>query len=99
MTERQVVERVLRMNWSTEATTQFESMLNDVPAMMRGMARSMASAEAERVAAERGATEVSVDDLIRGMIRATPSDFRETVKQLLQGHGIDPATYASEFGS
>ena len=74
-------------------------MLNDVPAMMRGVARSMTTSEAERVATQRGAGEVIVDDLVRGMIRATPSNLRENLKQLFQGHGIDLKEYASEFAS
>lgn len=85
------------MNWSTDATATFENLLNDVPAMMRGMARSMASSEAERVATGRGGSEVSVDDLIRGMIRATPSNLRENLKQILVGHGLDLEKYQSEL--
>jgi hypothetical protein len=86
-----------RMQWTSDAGEKFDAMLNDVPVMFRGMAKSMASAAAEKVAGERGATEVGYEDMVRGFIKATPGHMRNGLKQIFAAHGVDLEKYQGDF--
>ncbi len=87
------------MQWAEDARTKFREILADVPSMFRSMAETMSSSAAEKLAGERGAGEVSLDDMIRGMIRITPGHMHENLKQLFSGHGVDVKGYEAEFQS
>ena len=85
------------MQWASDASAKFQEMLSDVPAMFRGMAKSMAASAAEKAATERGATEVSFEDMVRGFIQATPGHMREDLKKLFAGHGVEIQNYRADF--
>jgi hypothetical protein len=81
------------MNWSNEAEAMFDKLLAEVPVAFRMMAKQPIRNAAEKEAEKRGASEVGVEDVIRGQIIATPAfqkgSLRETYKKL----GIDITPY------
>lgn len=84
------------MQWTDEASKKFTELLTEIPAFMRGMAEQMGRNEIARVAAARGATQVDMPTMVIGLIKATPPNLKEQMKQAMVRHGIDLAPY-SEF--
>jgi hypothetical protein len=51
------------------------------------------------VAEQRGASEVEVDDVVRGWIRTTPPEQRNGLIAVIESLGIEPERYAEELES
>ncbi len=85
------------MEWTESAEAVLGSLLGMVPETFRSLASGAARAEAEGIAGERGASEVSLDDVVRGWIATTPASSRDGLVAVLEQLGLDPETYADDL--
>jgi Protein of unknown function (DUF2621) len=87
------------MNWSEAADSVLLAFVRMVPETLRELAGASARDETEAVAEQRGATEVEVDDVVRGWIRTTPPEQRNGLVAVIESLGLEPEVYAEELES
>ena len=87
------------MEWDESAEGVLVTLCRMVPDTIRELAKAAARDEAETAASERGAASVSVDDVIRGWIRTTPPEQRDSLVAIIEGIGLEPEDYADELES
>jgi len=87
------------MNWSEVADSMLQALVKMVPETLRELAGAAARDESEAVAEQRGASEVEVDDVVRGWIRTTPPEQRNGLIAVIESLGIEPERYAEELES
>ena len=84
------------MEWKSEATEKFKTLLGEIPVFLRPMAEQMGKKEILKVAESRGVSEVDIPTMVIGLIKATPVHLKDQMKEALKKHGIDLTAY-SEF--
>jgi hypothetical protein len=87
------------MNWSEAADSVLLAFVRMVPETLRELASASARDESEAVAEQRGASEVEVDDVVRGWIRTTPPEQRNGLIAVIESLGLEPERYAEELES
>lgn len=87
------------MSWSEAADSVLLALVRMVPETLRELASASARDESEAVAEQRGASEVEVDDVVRGWIRTTPPEQRNGLVAVIESLGLEPETYAAELES
>jgi len=87
------------MEWNESAEGALETLCRMVPETIRELARAAAHDESEAVASERGAASVAVNDVVRGWIRTTPPEQRDSLVAIIEGIGLEPEDYADELES
>ena len=87
------------MNWSEPADSVLAALVRMVPETLRELASASARDESEAVAEQRGASEVEVDDVVRGWIRTTPPEQRNGLIAVIESLGLEPERYAEELES
>jgi len=87
------------MEWDLTAERLLGSLADMVPDTMRPLARASARDESQLVASERGAGAVAAEDVIRGWIRITPPDQRNSLVEVIDGLGYEPEDFADELES
>jgi len=87
------------MSWSEAADSVLLALVRMVPETLRELASASARDESEAVAEQRGASEVGVDDVVRGWIRTTPPEQRNGLIAVIESLGLEPETYAEELES
>jgi len=87
------------MNWSEAADSMLLALVRMVPETLRELADASARDESEAVAEQRGASEVEVDDVVRGWIRTTPPEQRNGLIAVIESLGLEPERYAEELES
>ncbi|HEY3127277.1 MAG TPA: DUF2621 family protein [Candidatus Limnocylindria bacterium] len=87
------------MNWSEAADSILLALVRMVPETLRELAGASARDESEAVAEQRDASEVEVDDVVRGWIRTTPPEQRNGLIAVLESLGLEPERYAEELES
>lgn len=85
------------MQWSEAADGLLETLARMVPETVRELASAAAHDEAEGIAEERGANEVSADDVMRGWIRTTPPEQRNGLVAIIEQLGLEPERYAEDL--
>ncbi|MDQ2951682.1 MAG: DUF2621 family protein [Chloroflexota bacterium] len=85
------------MEWSEGAENVLTALAKMVPESLRLLARLSAKDEAEAIASERGADEVDVDDAMRGWIRVTPPEQRNSLIAVIESLGLEPERYAEDL--
>ena len=70
-----------------------------VPETLRELAKSAARDESELVASERDSATVGIDDVVRGWIRTTPPEQRNSLVAVIEDLGLEPERYAEELES
>jgi hypothetical protein len=85
------------VEWSEGAESLITALGKMVPESLRMLAQMSARDEAESVAAERGASEVDVDDAMRGWIRVTPPEQRNGLIAVIESLGLEPERYAEDL--
>ncbi len=85
------------MEWSDGAENLLTALSKMVPESLRMLARMSAKDEAEALASERGASDVDVDDAMRGWIRVTPPDQRNGLIAVIDSLGLEPERYADDL--
>lgn len=76
-----------------------QALVGMVPETLRELADAAARDESEAVAEQRGASEVEVDDVMRGWIRTTPPEQRNGLIAVIESLGVEPERYAEELES
>ena len=87
------------MNWSDAADSILLALVRMVPETLRELAAAAARDESEAVAEQRGASEVEVDDVVRGWIKTTPPEQRNGLIAVIESLGLEPERYAEELES
>ena len=87
------------MNWSDAADSMLQALVRMVPETLRELAAASARDESEAVAEQRGASEVEVDDVVRGWIKTTPPEQRNGLIAVIESLGLEPERYAEELES
>jgi hypothetical protein len=87
------------MNWSEPADSVLVALVRMVPETLRELASASARDESEALAEQRGASEVEVDDVVRGWIRTTPPEQRNGLIAVIESLGLEPERYAEELES
>jgi len=87
------------MNWSEPADSVLVALVRMVPETLRELASASARDESEAAAEQRGASEVEVDDVVRGWIRTTPPEQRNGLIAVIESLGLEPERYAEELES
>lgn len=87
------------MNWSEAADSVLLALVRMVPETLRELAGASARDETEALAEQRGATEVEVNDVVRGWIRTTPPEQRNGLVAVIESLGLEPEAYAEELES
>ena len=87
------------MTWSDAADSMLLALVRMVPETLRELAVASARDESEAVAEQRGASEVEVDDVVRGWIRTTPPEQRNGLIAVIESIGLEPERYAEELES
>jgi len=87
------------MNWSEPADSVLVALVRMVPETLRELASASARDESEAVAEQRGASEVEMDDVVRGWIRTTPPEQRNGLIAVIESLGLEPERYAEELES
>jgi hypothetical protein len=85
------------VEWSDGAENLLTALSKMVPESLRQLARMSARDEAEAIAGERGASDVDVDDAMRGWIRVTPPDQRNGLIAVIESLGLEPERYADDL--
>lgn len=85
------------MEWSDGAENVLTALAKMVPESLRLLARLSARDEAEAIASERSAEEVDVDDAMRGWIRVTPPEQRNSLIAVIESLGLEPERYAEDL--
>ena len=85
------------MEWSDGAENLLNALSKMVPESLRMLAQMSAKDEAESIASERGASDVDVDDAMRGWIRVTPPDQRNGLIAVIESLGLEPERYAADL--
>lgn len=87
------------MNWSDAADSVLLALVRMVPESLRELAGASARDQSEAVAEQRGASEVEVDDVVRGWIRTTPPDQRNGLVAVIESLGLEPERYVEDLES
>jgi len=87
------------MRWDGRAEHTLRSLADMVPATLRELASAAARDESELVASDRGAPEVTVEDVVRGWIRTTPPEQRNGLVAVIDELGVDVELFADDLQS
>jgi hypothetical protein len=87
------------MTWSDAAESVLSALVGMVPETLRDLAGAAARDESEAVAEQRGASEIEVDDVVRGWIKTTPPEQRNGLIAVIESLGLEPERYAEELES
>ncbi len=85
------------MEWSEAADNLLTALARMVPETLRELAGIAAREEAQTIAQDRDATEVDVDDVMRGWIRTTPPEQRNGLIVVIESLGLEPERYAEDL--
>jgi hypothetical protein len=85
------------MEWSEGAENLIAALAKMVPESLRMLAQMSAKDEAESVASDRAASEVDVDDAMRGWIRMTPPEQRNGLIAVIESLGLEPERYVDDL--
>lgn len=85
------------MEWSEPADNLLTALARMVPETLRELAGAAARDEAQTIAQDRGASEVEVDDVMRGWIRTTPPEQRNGLIVVIESLGLEPERYAEDL--
>ena len=87
------------MTWSEAAESVLLALVRMVPETLRELAAASTRDESESIAERRGASEVEVDDVVRGWIQTTPPEQRNGLIAVIESLGLEPEHYAEELES
>ena len=85
------------MEWTDAADNLLTALARMVPETIRELARAAAKDEADGIAQDRGGAEVEVDDVMRGWIRTTPPEQRNSLVAVIEDLGLDPERYVDDL--
>jgi len=85
------------MEWTEGAESLIEQLARMVPETLRQLASLSARDEAESIVREAGGSEVDVDETMRGWIRITPPEQRNSLIAVIESLGLEPERYVEDL--
>jgi hypothetical protein len=85
------------MEWTDSADSLLTALSRMVPETLRALASAAARDEAETIAQDRSSEAVEVDDVMRGWIRTTPPEQRNSLIAVIEDLGLDAERYADDL--
>ena len=82
-------KEVEEMEWNKQVRVIFANMISSIPQMVRKVAMPAVTANAEKLAKERGASIVEEEDLAKAFLESCPSEFQDQMSEKLKSNGID----------
>ena len=79
--------------WDSETLKNFEKILEDIPAMLRGVAESRVSKKAESLALEDARTEITEKNMVDAFFSETPGGFLGPMTLSMEELNIDYKKY------
>ena len=83
----------MSVSWDIDAQTKFDQMIQKIPAVLRGIAKSKVSKKAENLAQENNRHEVQEKDMIDAFFCETPFGFHGPMKVDMESLKIDYMQY------
>lgn len=87
------------MDWDEPAERILRAFTEMVPATVRQLAESAARDESELAASDRGAASVGAEDVVRGWIRTTPPDQRDSLVEVIYELGFEAELFEEDLRS
>lgn len=81
------------LGWDKQAEDQLFIILEQIPAMIRGIAETRVTKKAEALAKADNREEISHKDMVDAFFAETPFGFVPAMKQSMEDLGIDYAQY------
>ena len=82
-----------RITWEKSTEEKFLKILEQIPALVRGIAETRISKKIEAIMQERKRTLVEEKDMVDAFFAETPSGFIPAMKEGMQEVGIDFTQY------
>lgn len=79
--------------WDTETLKNFEKILEQIPASIRGIAESRVSKKAEKLVLEDGRNEITEKDMVNAFFAETPAGFMGPMTLSMEELNIDYKKY------
>ena len=85
-----------RVTWDKETEEKFLKILEQIPAMIRGIAETRVSKKAESIIREQSRKMILEKDMVDAFFAETPSGFIPPMKSGMRELGIDYVKYGYE---
>ena len=79
--------------WDKPSYEKFQTILEQIPPMIRGIAETRVSKKAESIVREANRAEISEKDMVDAFFAETPPGFIPPMKASMQELGIDYTKY------
>lgn len=86
----------MALPWTEQATSDFTTIIQQLPQFHRTIAERLVKEKSEELAASRGAAAVEEEDVIRAFFQEVPPAFKDMMKRLFSKHRIDYTRYCKE---
>lgn len=84
------------MKWEKETEKKFLIILEQIPALIRGVAETLVNKKAIRIVREDNRDLVEEKDMVAAFFSETPTGFRKDMVQSMENLGIDYRGYGFE---
>ena len=84
------------ITWDKPAQEKFEKILEQIPAMIRGIAETRVSKKAESIIREENRWVITEKDMVAAFFAETPSGFIPAMKSGMDELGIEYTKYGYE---
>jgi len=85
-----------RIGWEEESQKSFEKILEEIPAMIRGVAETRVTKKAQSLVSEDGRTVITEKDMVDAFFAETPGGFLPPMKASMEDLGIDYKQYGHQ---
>ena len=85
-----------RVTWDKETEEKFLKILEQIPAMIRGIAETRVSKKAESIIREQSRKMILEKDMVDAFFAETPAGFKGTMKKSMDELGLDYTKYGHE---
>ena len=82
-----------KITWDETAYGQFEKILEQIPALIRGIAETRVSKKAENILRQEGRWIIQEKDMVDAFFSETPEGFMSPMKSSMEELGIDYQKY------
>lgn len=89
-------ETQAQVTWDKNTQEQFLQILEQIPALIRGIAEIRVSRKAEAIVREQNRTLIAEKDMVDAFFAETPPGFIPAMKNSMEELGIDYVKYGHE---
>lgn len=83
----------VRITWDKPTEEKFLKILEQIPALIRGIAEARVSKKAQGLVKENSRTLITEKDMVDAFFAETPKDFMAPMKKSMNDLGIDYIKY------